>query len=322
MSARRWLQTALATLALLGGAAFAQAPAAEPECPPQPTPLDEAAVRQGMQQARDHGLLWRLDKDGRSSWLYGTIHIAERGWMFPGPALLQALREADQLAFELDLTDPAILARLQAGMLAPPDQPALPGPLAQRLAAQARAQCAGNTLDALRPEMQAMTLMAQAGRRLGLEPAYGVDIFLEGLARGAGRPAVSLETPEEQLGLLVRDEPAATQAQVSELLDDLERADALSILNRMAQDWAQSNLADLANYAQWCECQQTESQRSFYRRMVDERNLTMAERVHALHSAGKRTLVAVGALHLVGPQGLPALLQARGYKLTQLLPRP
>jgi hypothetical protein len=47
----------------------------------------------------------------------------------------------------------------------------------------------------------------------------------------------------------------------------------------------------------------------------------MAARIHALHTAGKRTLVAVGALHLVGPQGVPALLQARGYKLTQLLPR-
>lgn len=318
---RRWLHAALAALALLPGPAWAQTPAAEPECPPQPAPLDEAAVREGMQQARDHGLLWRVEKDGRSSWLYGTIHIAERGWMFPGPALLQALREADQLAFELDLTDPAILARLQKGMLAPAGQPPLPPALAQRLAAQARAQCAGNTLDALRPEMQAMTLLALAGRRLGLEPAYGVDLFLEGLARGAGKPAVSLESPEEQLAVLTHDDPAATQAQVSDILDDLERPHGLEILARMARGWSQSNLADLSKYAQWCECMDTPSQRRLYQRMVDERNLTMAARIHALHTAGKRTLVAVGALHLVGPQGVPALLQARGYKLTQLLPR-
>lgn len=319
---RRWLHAALAALALVVAPAWAQAPAAEPECQPQPAPLDEAAVHDGMRQARDRGLLWRVDKGGRSSWLYGTIHIAERGWMFPGPTLLQALREAEQLAFELDLTDPAIVARLQKGMLAPPGQPALPPALAQRLAAQARAQCAGTTLNGLRPEMQAMTLVALAGRRLGLEPAYGVDVFLEGLGRGMGKPLVSLESPEEQLRLLVRDDPAGTQAQVSDILDDLERPNGLQILARMAQDWAQSNLDDLDLYAQWCECLQTDSQRALYQRMVVDRNLTMAARVNDLHSGGKRTLVAVGALHLVGPQGLPALLQARGYTVTRLLPRP
>ena len=24
----------------------------------------------------DHGFLWRVSKDGRSSWLYGTLHVA------------------------------------------------------------------------------------------------------------------------------------------------------------------------------------------------------------------------------------------------------
>lgn len=321
----RCLHATLVALALLGAplqAARAQAPAAQPECPPQPAPLDEAAVREGMQQARDRGLLWRVEKGGRSNWLYGTIHVAERGWMFPGPALLQVLREADQFAFELDLTDPAIVARLQKGMQAPVGQPALPPALAERLARQARAQCAGDALKGLRPEMQAMTLLAMTGRRLGLEPAYGVDLFLEGLARGAGKATLSLESPEEQLAVLVHDEPAATQQQVSDILDDLERPEALDILARMAQGWAQSNLDDLTHYDQWCQCMDTPSQRALYQRMVNDRNLTLAARVHDLHGSGKRTLVAVGALHLVGPQGLPALLQARGYTVTQVLPRP
>lgn len=320
---RRPWRRALAALALCCGQAFGQAQAAAAaECVPQPAPLDEAAVRLGMQQARDRGLLWRVEKGGHASWLFGTIHVAERGWMFPGPTLSQLVREADQLAFELDLTDPQIMARLQAGAMAKPGQPPLPPELARRLATQARAACVGDALAGLRPEMQAMTLLSMVGRRQGLEPAYGVDVFLEGMARGLGKPAISLESPEAQLGLLVHDDPAETQAQVGEMLDDLERADAADILHRLAQDWAQSRLDDLGNYAQWCGCQDTETQRRFYARLLDERNLAMATRIHDLHSSGKRTLVAVGALHLVGPKGLPALLQARGYKLTRLLPRP
>ena len=43
-------------------------------------PLDEA-----QRHARDRGFLWKLEKDGRTSWLYGTVHVARLEWAFPGP---------------------------------------------------------------------------------------------------------------------------------------------------------------------------------------------------------------------------------------------
>lgn len=321
MTVRHPWRLALAALALLCTHAFGQTPAAA-DCPPAPAPLDEAALRQGMQQARDHGLLWRIEKDGRSSWLYGTIHVAKRDWVFPGPALLHALQQSDQLALELDPTDADTLRRLQAAMLAKPHQPALPPGLARRLAAQAQAACLGEALAPLRPEMQAMTLGSLVGRRQGLEPAYGIDAFLAGMARGMRKVAVPLETPEEQLALLLHDDPTEVNQLVADMLDELEAGTALSVLQRMAQDWADSALDDLAAYPQWCDCLNTDEQRRFNRRLLDERNLAMAPRIAALHASGQRTLVAVGALHMVGPQGLPALLQAQGFKLLRVLPRP
>lgn len=321
MSLRQLWCLALAALALLSTQAFGQAPAAA-DCPPPPAPLDEAALRQGMQQARDHGLLWRIEKDGHSSWLYGTIHVAQRDWIFPGPALLQALQQADQLALELDPTDPDTLRRLQAAMMAKPDQPALPPELARRLAAQTQAACLGDALAAMRPEMQAMTLGSLVGRRQGLEPAYGIDAFLASMARGMRKTAVPLETPESQMALLLHDDPAQANQLVTEMLDELERGTALSVLQRMAQDWADSRLDDLAAYPQWCDCLNTEEQRSFSRRLLDDRNLAMALRVAALHAGGQRTLVAVGALHMIGSLGLPALLQAQGFAVERVLPKP
>lgn len=312
----------LGALALLSAHAFGQAPAAAADCPAPPAPLDEAAVRLGMQQARDHGLLWRIEKAGRSSWLYGTIHVAKRDWMFPGPALMQALQQSDQLALELDPTDADTLRRLQAAMLAQPGQPALPPALTRRLAAQAQAACLGDALAPLRPEMQAMTLGALVGRRQGLEPAYGIDAFLAGMARGMRKTAVPLETPEAQMALLLHEDPAETHQQVAEMLDELEGGTALTVLQRMAQGWADSRLDDLAAYPQWCDCLNTEAQRRFNRRLLDDRNQAMAPRIAALHASGQRTLVAVGALHMIGPQGLPALLKAQGFKVVRVLPRP
>jgi uncharacterized protein YbaP (TraB family) len=322
VSARPNWRLALAALALLCANAFGQAPAAAADCPAPPASLDEAALRQGMQQARDHGILWRIEKGGRSSWLYGTIHVARRDWIFPGPALIQAVQQSDQLALELDVMDPDIMGRLQAAMMAKPGAPALPPELARRLSVQAQAACLGDALAAMRPEMQAMTLGSLVGRRQGLEPAYGIDVFLAGMARGMRKTAISLETPEAQLALLLHDDPAETNQQVAEMLDELERGTALSVLQRMAQDWADSRLDDLAAYPQWCDCLNTEEQRSFNRRLLDERNQAMAPRIAALHAGGQRTLVAVGALHMIGPQGLPALMQAQGFKVERVLPRP
>ena len=49
--------------------------------------------------------------------------------------------------------------------------------------------------------------------------------------------------------------------------------------------------------------------------MLDRRNLTMARRIDELASS-RRLLVAVGALHLAGPQGLVKLLRQRGYQVS------
>jgi uncharacterized protein YbaP (TraB family) len=38
----------------------------------------------------------------------------------------------------------------------------------------------------------------------------------------------------------------------------------------------------------------------------------------SLLAGGKTHLIAVGALHLVGPQGLVEMLRARGYTVTEL----
>jgi uncharacterized protein YbaP (TraB family) len=48
------------------------------------------------------------------------------------------------------------------------------------------------------------------------------------------------------------------------------------------------------------------------------RNERWTARVQREMEAGLRPFVAVGAAHMAGPQGLPAMLEARGYKVTRL----
>ena len=48
------------------------------------------------------------------------------------------------------------------------------------------------------------------------------------------------------------------------------------------------------------------------------RHPQMVRKIETMMADGKTYVFAVGALHLVGPQGLVELLRARGYTLTEL----
>ncbi|MDA8455570.1 TraB/GumN family protein [Acidovorax sp. GBBC 3334] len=299
------------------------APASPPalqraDCPPVATPIDPAAIPQALREARDHGLLWRVEQGGRTSWLYGTVHAARRDWMLPGPTVLAAVQGSDRIALELDLLDPAVGAALQAAMRNPPGAAPLPPDLARRLAAQIDAACADPGLAALRPELQVASLVVMAARRDGIDPAYGIDLVLAGMARGLRKPVVSLESVELQVRALASDDPRETAAAVASGLEQLESSAARDALGTLARAWADGRANLLESYGQWCDCLHTLEEREGFERLVVGRNPGLARSIAAQHRAGHRVFAAVGALHMVGPQGLPALLARQGFRVERV----
>ncbi|MEG2046331.1 MAG: TraB/GumN family protein [Comamonas sp.] len=284
-------------------------------CPPTQAQPSAPELAQLQRQARDRGMLWKLEHDGRTSWLYGTIHVNKREWVMPGPRTLQALMGADRLALELNLLDPAVLQALTEGLRARDGAPPLPPALQQRLDRQLQAACMPEALAPLRPEAQLVTLMTLIGRHQGLDPQLGVDLVLAGAAHARGKPVIGLETPDTQLRELVSDDPVVVQRSVDTGLRQLERGDAAQQLARLAQAWADGDVRQLERYPQWCHCLNTADERADYARLIDGRNPGMAAAIAQQLRAGHTLFVAVGAMHMIGPQGLPALLAAQGFQV-------
>lgn len=288
------------------------------QCPPSAQAPSAEELQAAQERAADRGLLWRVSKDGRHAYLFGSIHIGKLDWAIPGPKMAAALQDSDMLALELDPGDPMVQQQMTAGLarrrLAPD------APLRQRLAQhEAEACLPKGTLAAIpHPLMQAFTLTLLAARWEGLDPAYAQEQVLSGMARSVQRTVVSLESVELQLNALLPKDKRQAQQATAELLDLLERGQARPVLRRLAEAWERSDLDTLERYQDWCECARNAAERAQLQRLNDGRNPMLAERIDALVEAGHQPFAAVGALHMTGAQALPRLLEKRGYQVERL----
>ena len=177
-----------------------QAPPAS-DCPPTaavPTPEE---VRVGMRDARDRGFMWRITRGDHSSYLYGTIHVARREWLFPGPAVASASRESDSIALEIDPLAPGVANSLVEGKREGQRGLTLPDSLLERLQRRIAAEClAPERMAKMGPEAQIAALNVLANRRDGLDPTYATEIMLSGLGRNANKTVFALKLPKRGCG--------------------------------------------------------------------------------------------------------------------------
>jgi uncharacterized protein YbaP (TraB family) len=277
--------------------------------------------------ARDRGLLWRVTRDGHSSWLFGTLHVGKPAWARLGPRTAAALNASEVLAVEIDPGDPALLQALTE--TGPPL--ALPATLQARLARAFERACINPaSLAALHPLLQTTTLTVLDARWLGLDAAYAQEQLLLTHSRGPGAsPAaqprlkvVALETAAQQKSALLPSDPAEVLATLETSLSQLEDPNGRRVLARLARAWALGDLHTLSTYEQWCACAATDEERAYMRRLNDERNPALADGIEASHRAGLRVFAAVGALHMTGPAALPVLLAQRGFRVERIAFRP
>lgn len=312
---RKLLSVLLLSVGTLGNAS------AQTDCPPPPSAPSQEAIQNAMSHAKDRGFLWRISKDGRDSYLYGTIHVAKFDWMFPGPTVMKALNDSDVLALELDMLDADIQQRMTQGMatLSPPGSKTLPPALAARLRKQADASCTPyDSIAAYPGEMQLITLTLMKAKLDGLESSYAIDAVLAGIGHVAQKQVISLESPEAQIAILQQDDDQASIRYLETSLDEMESGKDREQLRRIARIWAESDNAELARYEQWCDCVKTAEQRQFMHKLLDERNPALADKIDAQHRSGKNIFAAVGSLHMFGDTGLPALMAKRGYRVEQI----
>lgn len=284
-------------------------------CPPAPTEQTEERIKLVSQQARDRGFLWRITKGDHTSYLYGTIHVGKLEWMFPGDHIKQAIALSNTIALEMDMLDSDVQKQIVAALKNARKTP-LPASLQAKLKQRMQADCIPyDVVSHLSPELQVDTLAVVEARWLGLDNSFAIDKGLSGIGHYLKKEVVSLESPALQFKALHFENPADTVNFVEESLTDLENDHSKAVMDKLSVAWETSQYEQMRHYEDWCQCLDTDLKRQFMKRVLDDRNPALADKIDALHMAGKQVFAAVGSLHMFGAAGLPTLMQKRGYKV-------
>ena len=245
--------------------------------------------------------LWRVERDGAVLWLFGTIHNA--GGDSVPPAAWAALEASPRFASELGAVeaDPDLireLAKLPRGkgldaLLSADDW----WDLSELLRGVIRA----DDLKRTRP-WYAMSLVTG---KVAPSPDPTIDVALTRRAKARHLPIDALETWRDQLAVVA---DAVT-------LDDLR--DALHARGSMRCDLAVMRGSYDAGSAARMELHLNVAGASA---LVASRNAAWLPALEGYVASGG-AFVAVGLGHLLGPDGLPAQLAARGYAVERVTSR-
>ncbi|MBW8785137.1 MAG: TraB/GumN family protein [Novosphingobium sp.] len=260
--------------------------------------------------------LWEVTApNGAHAWLFGTIHALPRPATWRSPTLDRALAQADRLVVEVaDLRNDAATARTLSELAHTPGEPPLSRRLPEALRPElARLEGRAGLTDSATTDLEtwaaALVLARATERDSGSDTGLGVD---RALLSEAGKPVVELEGARRQLGRFDSLPETAQRALLAAVVRDAghEKADAA----RLAAAWRNGDVEAIAHETDRGILADPTLREALY----TARNREWTGAIAAMLAAREQPFVAVGAAHMAGPEGLPALLAARGYKVVRV----
>ncbi len=250
--------------------------------------------------------------------LIGTVHLLQPSDSLPSN-INRAYVDSKQLLMEIDTSamDPMAIQEtmLTSGML--PEDETLESKLdaATYNKLKSAAQTAGMDilmLEHMRPWLAALTLEETMYIKLGFDPNAGIEMQLTKRAAQDHKEISGLETMNEQINFFANLDVKTEMDFLTSTLDEMKNM--RSELDTLVNAWRQGNESSLLSQLQ----KEISGHEKFFNVLIVERNHRWISKLQSLlESSDENYLVAVGALHLVGNDGVVALLRKAGYKVTR-----
>jgi len=263
--------------------------------------------------------LWEVSGAQNSIFLLGSVHLL-RPADYPLPSAFDsAYEQADVLIMEIDMDDIDPFATQAAfvsyGVLQ--DDRTLEDLMGAEHYSRAAAAAAAidiplEMLGKTEPWYAAMTAEIMVLNRIGFDPTLGIEMHMTAKAIGDSKPIEGFETIEEQIQFL---DGMSMQAQRDMLVSTLEQGAELSeLMDELIDAWHRGDIAFLENVM----LSELAEHQELNKAIVVDRNKRWVEQIDTLLDDDENYLIIVGALHLVGENGVPRQLARRGTPVRQL----
>jgi hypothetical protein len=266
-------------------------------------------------------------RGGARLFLLGTLHVGPpQGWPY-SDAILEAVAEADLFVLEIDLrsaTEEAVSTQLANRVVLDHTTSIddLISPETKRLLEEnepllAKLGMGPRSRHWMKPWFVAMGLIEWISNQSGYSTQSSVEAFV--LDALAARPLVGLETLDEQMALFDDLPPPLQDVMLRDTLAHLDEAN--ENVEALVAAWRVGDEGRLSQIAR-AGVEEMPELDAFYDRLLGDRNRRWLETLGPLledtERANESIFVGVGALHLVGDDGLVTMLREAGYRVERV----
>ncbi len=251
-----------------------------------------------------------------TSWIFGTYHLVNSSYLQEVPAVSAAFKKAGGVVVEIMMDSTSVQSVAAMGILKDKTLATLLDKSFSDSLDQELKQTLGVGLEQvnqLKPMNVLLTLsivhLMKDAPRLQQYTGEPLDAFFAAEARHNGKFTTALETIEEQMNILFSS--MSNEEQVGLLKMFLRnKAKVIQEGNELLQGWFEHDLN-----AMFAVAKESLPMYGSEEVFLKNRNDAWMKKLPGLMKA-KSQFIAVGALHLAGPDGLVKQLQQLGYTVT------
>lgn len=266
-------------------------------------------------------LLWKVSDDDNAIYLLGSFHLLKPGDYPTSPDIDAAFDASDRIVFEVtpeQLDDPANAQRFLAAAGYGDDR-TLSGVLPARLRTsleQLMVARGGSiaSLNGYEPWFVNLSLVLGLAQSMGFSADHGLDRHLMARAAAEGKQTAGLESMEVQLLAL---DASPMPEQIIGLADFLDSPEAMpAMIDGLHQAWRS---ADVSRLEAITRAEMEQRTPGTYQAVNVARNDAWMPKLQAMLDEERAdALVVVGALHLLGRDGVVERLRAKGFNVERV----
>jgi len=264
--------------------------------------------------------LWKAQSKTNTVYLLGSVHFMKKDVYPLSKRIEESFDVSDVVVVEADVNNMGQIDVMElAGTALYPENDSLGNHVSKDTYELVKKELgdAGVPLlliDKQKPWFLALTITSLKFLQLGFDPSYGIDAYF--LRKASGTKSVQeLESVDFQMKLLSGFSDKEQEAFLVYTLRDLALLD--KELDKLIRAWETGDTNTMESIAMK-SVSKDKDMLSVYEKLIFDRNRNMVSKIEDFLKTKKTYFVIVGAGHLIGNQGIIALLRQKGYLVEQL----